>query len=396
MRIVIATPILYSPTSPFNHLFRDIIGGFLEAGNQVIRLVAVENENETEYKFGYEGKNIEYKLYKRKSSDHGNIISRYVRDTLTNIREAIGILKLKDVDVLFEDVSYSSFWAVKAAKMKGIKVVAMLQDVWPDNAVQSHLISEGSFFYKYFEMWQKSVYKNADKLICISDDMKDFIVSKGVDADKIEVIYNWGYSDEVVDIPWEENEFVKKYNLSHDKFYAIYAGNIGNMQNVEIVVNAAKELQDREDIQFLLIGDGARREVIEEMAAGLKNITMLPMQPSDLATHIYSAAGVNIIPLVAGGTKTAMPSKTGVVLSCGQPVIFTFGKESSFAQFVSTHDIGISIDADDNKELARQIRQTSELKKSKRTNIHRFFEKYFARSNNTLKYVQVLKEQIED
>lgn len=392
MRIVIATPILYSPTSPFNHLFKDIIGGFLEAGNQVVRLVAVENENETEYKYGYEGKNIEYRLYKRKSSDHGNIISRYVRDTLTNISEAIGILKLKDVDVLFEDVSYSSFWAVKAAKMKGIKVVAMLQDVWPDNAVQSHLISEGSFLYKYFEMWQKSVYKNADKLICISDDMKDFIVSKGVDADKIEVIYNWGYSDDVVDIPWEENEFVKKYNLSRDKFYAIYAGNIGKMQNVEIVVNAAKELQDREDIQFLIIGDGARREAIEEMASGLKNVTMLPMQPSELATHIYSAAGVSIIPLVAGGTKTAMPSKTGVVLSCGQPVVFTFGKESSFARMIETYGAGISVDADDYRELANGITIFLEKFDCRNDNAYNAFKRYFLRSNNIEKYLEKVRQ----
>lgn len=387
MRIVIATPILYNPTSPFNHLFKDIIGGFLEDGNQVVRLVAVENENETEYKYGYEGKNIEYKLYKRKSSDHGNIISRYIRDTLTNIREAIGILKLKNVDVLFEDVSYSSFWAVKAAKMKGIKVVAMLQDVWPDNAVQSHLISEGSFLYKYFEMWQKSVYKNADKLICISDDMKDFIVSKGVDAAKIEVIYNWGYSDDVADIPWEENEFVKKYNLSRDKFYAIYAGNIGKMQNVEIVVNAAKELQNRKDIQFLIVGDGARREAIEEMASGLKNVTMLPMQPSELATHIYSAAVVNIIPLVAGGTKTAMPSKTGVVLSCGQPVIFTFGKESSFARMIETNGAGISVDADDYRQLANGITIFCGKFDYRNDNAYNTFKRYFLRSNNIEKYL---------
>lgn len=383
MRIVIATPILYSPTSPFNHLFKDIIGGFLEAGNQVVRLVAVENQNETEYKYGYEGKNIEYKLYKRKSSDHGNIISRYVRDTITNIREAIGILKLKNVDVLFEDVSYSSFWAVKAAKMKGIKVVAMLQDVWPDNAVQSHLISEGSFLYKYFEMWQKSVYKNADKLICISDDMKDFIVSKGVDADKIEVIYNWGYSDDVVDIPWEENEFVKKYNLSRDKFYAIYAGNIGKMQNVEIVVNAAMELQDREDIQFLIIGDGARREAIEEMAAGLKNVTMLPMQPSELATHIYSAAGVNIIPLVAGGTKTAMPSKTGVVLSCGQPVVFCFDASERFVNSVKDSRAGMVVHPDKPAELSNAILMISE-KDSKRE--YSLFRAFFRRRKNIERY----------
>ena len=387
MRIVIATPVLYSPTSPFNHLFKDIIGGFLEDGNQVVRLVAVENKNETEYKYGYEGKNIEYRLYKRKKSDHGNIISRYIRDTLTNIREAIGILKLKNVDVLFEDISYSSFWAVKAAKMKGIKVVAMLQDVWPDNAVQSHLISEGSFLYKYFEMWQKSVYKNADKLICISDDMKDFIVSKGVDADKIEVIYNWGYSDDVVDIPWEENEFVKKYNLSRDKFYAIYAGNIGKMQNVEIVVNAAKELQDREDIQFLIIGDGARREAIEEMAAGLKNITMLPMQPSELATHIYSAAGVNIIPLVAGGTKTAMPSKTGVVLSCGQPVIFTFGDESYFSRTVQDGGTGYSIAPDNYNELKNKICEMTKIKPEKN---YKLFLSMFTRRKNSARYSAVV------
>ena len=189
MKIVIATPILYNPTSPFNHLFKDIIGGFLEDGNQIVRLVAVEDENETEFRYGFTGANIEYKLFKRKNSEHGNIISRYIRDTLTNIREALAILRLKNVDVLFEDVSYSSFWTVKAAKLKGIKIIAMLQDVWPDNAVQSHLISQGSLLYRYFEMWQRYVYKNADRIICISDDMKKFIVSKNVSAEKIDVIY---------------------------------------------------------------------------------------------------------------------------------------------------------------------------------------------------------------
>ena len=384
MKIVITTPILYNPTSPFNHLFKDIIGGFLDDGNQVVRLVAVENENETEYKYGYEGSNIEYKLFKRKNSDHGNIISRYIRDTLTNIKEARAISKLKDIDVLFEDVSYSSFWAVRAAKKKGIKVVAMLQDVWPDNAVQSHIIAEGSFLYKYFEKWQKPVYKNADRLICISDDMKDFIVSKGVNPDKIDVIYNWGYSNDVVDTSWEENEFVKKYKLDRNKFYAVYAGNIGKMQNVEIVVNAAKELQDREDIQFLIIGDGARRETIEEMSVGLKNVTMLPMQPSELATHIYSAAGVNIIPLVAGGTKTAMPSKTGVVLSCGKPVIFCFDSSERFMESVEKSHAGTVIDPDNPQALAAEI--VKYVDADKKTKEYALFKSTFRRQVNIEKY----------
>ena len=162
------------------------------------------------------------------------------------------------------------------------------------------------------------------------------------------------------------------------------------MQNVEIVVNASKELQDREDIQFLIIGDGARREAIEVMASGLKNVTMLPMQPSELATHIYSAAGVNIIPLVAGGTKTAMPSKTGVVLSCGQPVIFSFGGESRFAKMIKESGAGASVDAEDYKGLAEWITKFSEDINSHKPKAHKVFKNLFIQSDNVCRYALVI------
>lgn len=375
MKIAIATPILYDPTSPFNHLFKDILGGFLDAGHEVIRFVAVRDDAEDGYRYGYD--RIKYVKYKRTESAHGNIISRYLRDTLTNIREARGVKK-SGADVLFEDVSYSSFWAVRAAKKKGMKVVAMLQDVWPDNAVQSGLIGQGGLLYRYFERWQRYVYRKADKIICISDDMKDFIVSKGVDERKIEVIYNWGYSDETVDIPWEENLFVKKYRLERD-FYAVYAGNIGKMQNVELIVRAAARMPDT---KFLIVGDGARRAEIEEMAKGKENITLLPLQPPELAEHIYSMAGVNIIPLVEGGPKTAMPSKTGVVLSCGRPVVFCFGSGTRFSKLVEEYGAGTSVSATDENELAEAIASANGA------DGRALFRKLFLRTVNVKKYAE--------
>lgn len=383
MKVVIATPILYDSTSPFNHLFKDIIGGFLNAGYEVERHVAVRDRTEDGYKYGYE--NIEYVKYPRKESAHGNIITRYIRDTLTNIWEARGIKK-SGADVLFEDVSYSSFWSVRAAKKKGMRVVAMLQDVWPDNAVQSGLIKNNGLLYRYFESWQRYVYKHADKIICISDDMKDFIASKGVDEKKIEVIYNWGYSDETVDISWEDNEFVKKSGLEKD-FYAVYAGNIGKMQNVELVVRAAKKMPD---IKFLIIGDGAKREEIEKMTEGTGNIRMLPLQPPELAEHIYSMAGVNIIPLVEGGPKTAMPSKTGVVLSCGRPVIFCFGSGTRFAEMVEEYGAGTSVSATDEDELVEAIKhQKNEMRN--RSGAYRLFKALFSRSNNIRLYAESVR-----
>lgn len=148
------------------------------------------------------------------------MIQRYLSDTLTSIKMS-KVIKHVKADLLFEDVCYSSYWTVKAAKKNQMKVVAMLQDIWPDNAVQSRIIRQKSILYKYFEFWQKAVYRKANKIICISDDMKLLIESKGIPKNKIEVIYNWGYSDEIADIPWEENKFVQKYNLSKD-FFMLY------------------------------------------------------------------------------------------------------------------------------------------------------------------------------
>lgn len=354
MKIVIATPILYAPNSPFNHLMQDILQGLLDAGHEITRIVATDDLQDTSYKMGIEG--ITYIPVLRKTAEHGNIIKRYISDTLTNIKMA-RLVKKSGADTLFEDVSYSSCWSIWAAKRKKMRIVSMFQDVWPDNAVQSGLIGQDSLIYKFFDFWQKPVYKHSHRFICISDDMKAFVASKGAAPEKISVIYNWGYTDDTVNIPWDENPFVKKYDLSPDIFYPIYAGNIGRMQNVELILNAAGLLKDRADIQFLVIGEGARLDAIREMAKdmALSNVTFLPFQPSELATAVYSAAGANLIPLVPDGVKTALPSKTGVCLSCGQPIVFCFGKDCNFSKIAQEYQAGICVSAQDPKELAAAI-----------------------------------------
>lgn len=388
MKIVIATPILFDKSSPFNHLFRDILEGLQKAGHSITRIVAVEEKGDTDYTMGL---TMDYIPMHRKAAAHGNIITRYITDSLTNWRMARKLKKL-GTDVLFEDVSYSSWMAVRAAKKRGMQVVAMLQDVWPDNAVQSGLIREGSLLYKFFEHFQRYVYKRADRLICISDDMKDFLVSKGVPAERITVIYNWGYTDQTVDIPRQENRFLKEFALDPDMFYAVYAGNIGRMQNVEIVVEAAKLLQARQDIRFLIIGGGARLDAIGALAEsyGLGNVQFLPMQPSELAVHIYSAAGVNLIPLVKNGTRSALPSKTGVVLSCGRPAVFTFGADSGFARLLAETGAGYSVDPEDAEALAHRIDELSRQKDFDRAPVYEMFRKYFIRGKNVDSYVRAI------
>ena len=95
----------------------------------------------------------------------------------------------------------------------------------------------------------------------------------------------------------------------------------------------------------------------------LSNVFFLPFQPSELATSIYSAAGVNLIPLVPGGVKTALPSKTGVCLSCGQPIVFAFGDDCRFAQLVREYDAGDCVSANDGRQLADVIKALASVQK---------------------------------
>lgn len=392
MKILIATPILYDASNPFNHLFKDIIEGFLNDGHKVIRIVACTSKDDDEYKLGIEHENIKYIPVLRKNADHGNIIQRYIFDTMTSMKMA-RILKKITADILFEDVCYSSYWTVQVANKKGMKVVSMLQDVWPDNAVQSGLIGSQSLLYKYFEMWQKAIYKKSDKIVCISDDMKAFIETKGTLGDKIAVIYNWGYSDETVDISWDENIFVNNFQLSKDKFYAVYAGNIGRMQNVELIVRAADKMKNLENIHFLIIGDGVRKDNIKEMIEKrqLNNITMLPLQSSELATSIYSAAGVNLIPLVTGGIKTALPSKTGICLSCGRPAIFCFDRQSIFYHLCMKYEAGCCVSATDENDLVEALTKLSKESSKRNLGAINMYQALFIRTKNVKQYVNIME-----
>lgn len=396
MKIVIVTPILYDKSSPFNHLFKDMIEAWLSEGHEITRIVACESLNEVGYKMGIESDKISYIPVLRKRAKKSSVISRYISDTLTNIKMARKIKKVKGAELLIEDVCYCSYWSVKKAKKKKMKVVALLQDVWPDNAVASGLIGQGGLIYKFFEFWQKKVYKKSDKIICISADMKQFIIDKGVKESKLQVIHNWGYTDDTVDISWEENEFVKKYQLDEDVFYAIYAGNIGRMQNVELIIRTAKQLKDKQNIRFLIIGDGVNKESIEQLAKQecLENVIFLPMQPKELATSVYSAASVNLIPLVEGGIKTALPSKTGVVLSCGKPVAVCVDKDSEFSKLILDNECGVAVCPTDEDQLAQAIVDISQGKITfSSQKLRQVFCDNFSRKVNVQKYKECLIDE---
>ena len=294
-----------------------------------------------------------------------------------------------DYDAVFIQSNTVAGFAVKAIRKKLPRAVVTfnVQDIFPYNLSFSGSLKKSSPIFKILAAEQRYGYKHADHVITISEDMKDTLVADGVDDKKVEVIYNWSYQDE----PYENVDLTPvSHMLNLDYFNIVYAGNIGVMQNVDILIEAAKLMKADQGVWFHIIGNGVYKEKLEAKAKeyGITNISFWPMQPPELAPAIYSAADINVIPLVKDVYRTALPSKTATCLACGKPIIFAIGKDSKFGQKAMGEAGCLVVEADKAVQLVDAINSLKfhEIKAENRP----FYLKHCGMSTNSKKYAAII------
>ena len=317
----------------------------------------------------------------------GNFIARYYKE-LRYISKCKKCFK-QQYDAVFIQSNTVAGIAVKAVskKLPNARITFNVQDIFPYNLMYCGRIKQNGLLFKLLAKEQRYAYTRADHVITISEDMKDTLVNDGVNEDKISVIYNWSYQDEPytnVDTSLLSNMFNKEF------FNVVYAGNIGMMQNVDILIEAAKLMKEDKSVWFHIIGNGVYKENLEAKAReyGINNISFWPMQKPELAPAIYCAADVNVIPLVKNIYRTALPSKTATCLACGKPVIFAVGTESKFMQKAKEEAGCCVIKSDDPEQLVLVIRDAQERQDNSK--ITDFFLKYFELSENSKRYSEII------
>ena len=271
--------------------------------------------------------------------------------------------------------------------LKKAVVTFNVQDIFPYNLMYSGELKRNSILFKGLAAIQRYGYQNADHVITISEDMKDTLVKDGTDAQKIDVIYNWSYQDKL----YEETNIVPIENMFDRKFFnVVYAGNIGALQNVELLVKSAYLMKEDKSVWFHIIGNGVNKEKVEKAAKGygIVNISFWPMQNPAFAPAIYSSADVNIIPLAKDVYRTALPSKTATCLACQKPIIFAIGKDSEFGKKARDEAGCLLIDPDDPKELVSAILKVK--KGEYKNNAGEFFLKYCKITENSGRYAEIL------
>lgn len=248
---------------------------------------------------------------------------------------------------------------VRAARRRcpGAKIVLNVQDIFPQNAAAIRLMGTGSPLYRLLYDAQARAYQGADAIITLSPDMEDTLIRSGADKDKVCVIPPWTYSDHIAPVPTPSNAFLEKYPEARGFFRVVYAGNVGQMQNVEIVLEAARLLADEPGVLFMVVGGGARADSLKERARGLANLRFYPMQPPQMAPQVYAMADINLITLAPGVTATAFPSKTAICCAVGRPILAAVDRDSHYFRMIDGLDGCRCVPAGDAGALAQAVRE---------------------------------------
>ena len=283
-----------------------------------------------------------------------------------------------------------------AKKFNRKPIIYELQDVFPDSLVGTELAKKGGLLWKIGRMIENFTYRNADKIVVISEDFKKNIMAKGVPEEKIEVIYNWVDEKEVHPIAKEDNPLYEEFGMDRDKFTIVYAGNLGNAQNIGIVLDGAMELPK---VQFAVFGSGGleneiRKHIEEE---NLTNVHLNPLQPLERVSQVYSLGDACIVSCKAGLGGSAMPSKTWTIMSCGRPVIANFD-EGDLKEIIERNNCGIFTHAGIVQEFVDAIKFLQE--KPERcaemgANARQFILDNLTKEVGTKKYVDVIKSVLK-
>lgn len=222
---------------------------------------------------------------------------------------------------------------IRLAKRYGIKCISEVRDLWPESIVAYGLLKRNSLLAKALYAGEKWIYKRSDKVVMTWPGGYDYILDRGwgraIPREKVVHISN-GVDLEAYQQNRELHPYVYPEGLSEDKIRLVYAGAIRKVNNLGILLEAAKILRDRkvDGYQLLIFGDGDDRPVLEQKAReeGLDAVRFMGFVPKQSIPSVLSQADINIL----HNTSTSLnkygqsQNKFFEYLASGKPVLMTY------------------------------------------------------------------------
>ena len=358
-------------TIAYTHLEKDLLAGLVDADNKIkvicpVPTRGISERTRKEYKHQKNENQYDGKIKIRRfwaSKEGKNPFIRAFRYFWCNLRTYQIAVKINNVDTVFSNSTpptqgmLSAMVAKRLSRKYGRKApfIYNLQDIFPDSLANTGLTKKDSLLWKIGRKVEDYTYRNADKIIVISEGFKRNIMKKGVPIDKIEVISNWIDLDSVHPVRRENNKLITDFSLDPEKFMVVYAGNFGAAQGADIILKAAEKLNEYQDILFVIFGGGAYFEDAKKEAERLDNAFIHELMPSNRISEVYSLGDVALITCKPGTGNAGLPSKIWSIMACNTPIIASFDTDSDLAEIIADSAAGKCVEAGNVEALADVI-----------------------------------------
>ena len=266
----------------------------------------------------------------------------------------VGLFKLCKIDYIITTsppplISFTGFFL---AKIKKAKLIYDVRDIWPDVAIEMNSFDNGSIYYKIFKFIANFMYKHSDYITTVTPGKVEKIRSYVEDKEKVKYIPN-GFDDNFINFK-VDNELIKKYDLDK-KFTIVYIGNVGLAQNLDALVDLANKNKEKGKMQFLIFGDGAYKEKIQNRIEKnkLNNIKVLGKIQYEKVYTILKYSKISFVSLKNSNMTDSIPTKIYDSLGAGCPILLLAKgdsckiiEETSFGEYT-----------DNEKELYKKFEQ---------------------------------------
>ncbi len=242
----------------------------------------------------------------------------------------------------------------------GVRFIFWLQDVLgiaSKSVLSKKLGLLGSIIGDYYIRTEKSLLKNSDHIVPISEDFKFLLFKWGVETKNISVINNWAPLEEMPQFP-VENDWRVTQGLEPIDRVAIYSGALGLKHNPQLLWDLAKDFEKKgPNFKLIVISEGYGANWLKKKLhnENLPNLKLLPFQPFELLPKVLASANVLLAILEPEAGEFCVPSKVLSYMCVGRPIALAAARSNLASKLVSNNICGMVSEPSNSSELCENV-----------------------------------------
>ena len=378
-----------------------------EAGHDVTVLTSAPDYPNGEVYDGYdngwlhheERDGVQVYMTKTIPASNEGFVRRSLKFLWFMVLSAIVGLRVREPDVVVatspQPFTGVAGWVV--ARVRRASFVFEVRDLWPES-ISSVSDFDNHIVLSTLDSVVTFLYNKADRIVVVSEGFNPTLTAVGVDEDRIWYHPNGvepQYFERVGD-EWELDRELRKTLEEH--FVVSYVGTIGRAHGLDVVLDAAEEIESRESVSnvlFLLVGFGANAQRLEREASarGLNNVRFVGRRPKRTVPEFLELSEVALVHLKDRELfRSAIPSKMFEAMASGTPI--AMGVRGEASHIVREGEVGTPFEPENASDLVQTVAmyvEEAELRESHGSNGPNYVSENFSWDSIANEYLKNLE-----